>query len=373
MRKPNQQMLADHLECPSTVGDVLRNTGLLASGLVSNEGYQRVLEVGESLPACIARSGGFECELGRDAGAADVFLEVSRRNAAAFSASGGFKGVAARVTSASTLAAWTCFNRLAEAWGTDGELAETIPSLWLEFDVSRGLEVSAAPSLFWTLNVLPLEMSVGLTGKCLEIIGRVKPRALDIVAHLLAEGRSCWTVRTVGVMLSRAGAPIKLHLSVTDYRSLERVLDGIGCRHVWSEIAGWYRECGGEEFGAMHLSFDVDSDIGQRVGIEYTIYGSSPSSIGMYETFVGYLLKRGLCTPEERTAIMDVCRRPIFAWGSGNIPRAFRAISHFKVVAERGLAPVAKVYPMAFINDAVRTLQRVQFCSCDRRWQGCGN
>jgi len=357
-------------EKPLTICDMLIAARCDGPGLFSRAAYDRVLEVTSSLPANLARSLGLECVLGRDGNSLDFFILAKKENCETFFASSGFDRVTWRASEA-RLRAWTGFRALHNFCYLQSGLSDQILSLWLEFDASSGGEIGLIPSLFFGLRALAAETSIDIARSCLEIIDQTDPRRINLLAEVLNAGRSCLTVRSIGVMFSRPEKPLKLHLSVVEFCGLKSVLDCCGCGHAWGEIADWCAEFGNEDFGLLDLSLDLGDQISPRVGIEFTVYESPQSGAGRNKRFLEYVHKRGGCSAKERDAILEMAARdvPVFGpWSSTGI----RPISHFKVTVSEDANPVFKVYPNVYLFrfDPSFELSLIRGCN---QTEGCNN
>jgi hypothetical protein len=111
----------------------------------------------------------------------------------------------------------------------------------------------------------------------------------------------------------------------------------------------------------LHLSFDVTDTILPRVGIEGS-YPRQPSREPRWEAFFERLVRRGLCSPEKRDALLAWPGSDTFwtapeRWPVAKIgPRGFcvRALSHLKVVCRPDREPEAKAYLVFGVPDLSR-------------------
>jgi hypothetical protein len=225
----------------------------------------------------------------------------------------------------------------------EGPLAP-VRSVWLEFDLDR----SPVPVV---CAKLPRSVDSGwLTGTLLPpLLGHPLPagqRAL-ILAGLAALPASA-TLLYVFNLRARGSDAVRLEIFGLEPAGILSYLQGTAPETVpaLAEVVSLF-----EGVEQLHLSFDVTDVILPRIGIEGS-FPRQPSREPRWASFLEGLVRRGLCSPDKRDALLAWTgydtfwtapdRWPVTALGPGGA--CVRLLSHVKVVCGPDRGPEAKAY-----------------------------
>lgn len=208
-----------------------------------------------------------------------------------------------------------------------------VSSIWLEFDLDRepsapavcvGLRGRAEPA--WVADVLLPR----LHGR--PLTARQRELAAACCAAIPEEARLIY----VFSLLSRGAGEVRLEILGLDPAGSLRYLERAAPR-AQEQLAAVLPLFAGVE--RLHLSLDVGERISDRVGLEGSFVKlphREPGWRGLFDRLVA----RGLCSPEERDAVL--------AWPGYDSPlpgwHCVRSLSHVKAVTRPGIEPEAKVY-----------------------------
>lgn len=212
-----------------------------------------------------------------------------------------------------------------------GEFGERTP-LWLEFDLPDG--AAALPPPVLCARLAPSTRPAWLLGTLLPALfdGACPEPAASLAARLIGELPSQATVLYVFALLPRPGAPLRLEICGLGFSEILSWLAG----RVPGEVAAAWRELAELFAGVerLHLSVDLDHELGARIGVEGSFPGQPPRQEG-WSAWLARLVASGLGSAERAAAAL--------AW-PGRAPGYVRGLSHVKVVRVGTEAPQAKLY-----------------------------
>jgi len=230
-----------------------------------------------------------------------------------------------------------------------------IPCVWLEFDLDRPVAGLPIPSVCTRLprgsdqdwiveSLLPAlygeRLSAARTGLVRRCHGEIPEEGILLYVFGL---------------LSRPENPVRMEIYGLDPAGALAYLNRVAPQSVPSlaEIAPLF-----EGIERPHLSFDIGREILPRVGLEGSFARQREPR---WTELLARLVTHGLCTPEEKDAILAWPGYDTFWTAAADWPleqagmRGFcvRNLSHVKVVAQPGRAPEAKVYlPVSYVTGA---------------------
>lgn len=259
---------------------------------------------------------------------------------------------------------WSRVHRLAAEWsGPDSLMAESVRTVWLEFDVdpvATGMREPAAPippSVF--VDFATAASRHRSRGRRFEMVAAAIAPLVDrpVLHHRLASIERCvhalpaaWTVVSVGVLLPRGGSTVRLCVLGGSGSDLEHLLDAVG----WPGDVAWLRSlrrslgaCGADAEPPVTLvHFDIGSSMEPRLGIEHRFERRLQTRGVIREaSFLDRLVDCGLCSAEKRDALLawpgcSPARLPHELWESV----ASRRVNHVKLMCDDAGGWSAKAY-----------------------------
>ncbi len=340
------------------------------SSLISPEKFKDILSVAKIFPGNLTSFLGFEIHLGDSRPRADWAFAVS--------GAGDDRIVFENVLKQGNLPAsftqqpeWKQIALFSEAWTQkDSTLKNKVKCFWLEFDMPETKSDVSVPSVFfgpekrsedasqdlmtqyaWLVNdALPL-----LRGQ--PVSKGVKRQILNCIEKI-PQGASLFQV---GTMLSRSSNDVRLYINKIHPRSIIPYLNALG----WSDEENNFRTLIADlerRADRFVLSYDVTSDgIGPRIGLECSFEENRYHEETRWEDLLNYLVKKQMCLPQKRDALLQYPGVEHPDDFSGGIMKPFisisqhledifsgslvRYISHVKVVYMPGRLLEAKAYP----------------------------
>lgn len=347
---------------PSAVPELLRVvTPHLPAGLIDAAARGRFGKLPAALPSAAA-AGAFECRL--EAGARQVDFEVCIR-----AADGGRAALAAGLDALAGAVAgdaqWARTIEFLRAWCDPGSvLFDTVPVVWLEFDLDDAHDGAPAPFVVVTLDpalAFAEGKAVGPTAAraLAEAFARLAGGGLDAATEQ-AFARCIRALPTGGRLLHVAmrpgdGGEVLRGIVTVPWRTIPAYLGRLDWPGDGDELQQWLpATCTTTLMHSLNLDL-VGGAVGPRVGVEY-YFPTSPAADPRWATLFDALEAAGACTPERRAQLT--------AWPSyGEQPRGLVQVDRellIKVVYERGRPLRAKAYlPFAArLNPAVLAAAR---------------
>lgn len=319
----------------------------LAPPLCSPRALDRLLALGAHLPGDCP--GVLEVHLGEGGGTVDLSVRIEE------------PGQARRVAGQPLPAHLRDFlSRWSE---TEGPFS-AIPCVWLEFDLDRPVVGFPIPSV-----CTRLPRGTGLDWLIESLLpalrgGRLSEAQCRLLRRCHAEIPEEGGLLYVFSLLSRPGNPLRMELFGLDPAGALAYLRRVA-PHTVSPLAGIAPLFEGIE--RPHLSFDLGAEILPRVGLEGSFARQREPR---WAELFARLVACGLCTPEERDAILAWPGYDTFWTAATDWPVeqagvhgfCVRSLSHVKVVAQPDRAPEAKVYlPVSYWAAASSPARRSVF------------
>jgi hypothetical protein len=220
--------------------------------------------------------------------------------------------------------------------------------VWLEFDLHSDSPGLPSPLVLAALppQVDPVWLADSLLpalhGKTLSAVQR------EAVLRCVRAVPSSASIIYAFSLRSRPDEPVRLDFLRLGEKERREFLAQVA-PHLCALTEELAQHLEGTEF--PHLSFDIDSAISSRAGMEGSFL-REPNREPRWMEVMGRLVERGLCTPEKREAILswsgyDSFRTAPEFWpmeSKGTNDFCVRALSHIKIVGELGRPSHAKAY-----------------------------
>jgi hypothetical protein len=314
------------LGAESTVGDAVRAAAPLGypAGIFSAAGLARVEVVADQLPGRLTSTFGFEIQLEKAPAAGDFAIAVTGlhggREMLAGSSDFEFR------LASSKEPAWAAVRALSRAWvdplsGLDAELH----NLALEFDLVEGEQEVPPPNVFLAARSgisadSPMDRRreerswAWLFDAALPVLrgrlARSQRDTLGLCFHSLPSGSRAFQV---GVMLARPMEALRVSILGLGYDRLSGYLESIGWPADLQELDDQVAPLL-ERAESVIVDIDVADCVMPSIGIECFLgeenpargTGSgAPQMEDRWSRFLEPLVRRGLCTPERRQALLD--------------------------------------------------------------------
>jgi len=340
------------------------------SQLISSQNFKEIITLAHHFPGNLTSFLGFECRLGDTNTRSDWAFAISGR--------GGDRQVLANLFENGNLPAdfslkpeWQHITDFAKAWvDPNSILRDKIQCFWLEFDMPDPLPEILIPSVFfgpekisqntltnnvsqykWLINTaLPL-----LKGKNLS--KQMEHQLLHCIRRLPSNA----SIQFVGVMLSRFANGVRLYIKKLQPQQIIPYLNSLGWIDETGELATLIKELE-DKADRFVIGFDVDVDgIGPKIGIECSFISNRFNHEIRWRKLLNYLVKKGICLPEKRDALLMYSGIENDEHFSGGIMKPIpsasnhiddllssaliRYISHIKIIYQNGQSLEAKAYP----------------------------
>ena len=346
----------------------------IAPELISPSAFADIRSVARVLPDTLAyNTFGFECRLGEELPRAD-FLVLATASCGRES----LAGLHPTSTLPDFLTAdpiWKRVAGFAARWADPSSvLYYAADNVWLEFDVDGTVPDVPVPSVFFGPQANGrVDTGVATHGQnaederativnALRLLSGVEPppRMLQTMSDCLRALSPDESVFQVGLMMSRSTEAVRLCIRLGTVGRVAEYLSGVG----WTGSEVDLRDTLEPVSGLVNyvcLDVDVGESVHPKVGLEcYVGRPGSPKSGPEWEAFLDFLLRRGLCTPDKREALLAYpgyidenaegvpwpapLRRASLLLGGRSLSMFVRAIHHVKIVYRPGEPPEAKAY-----------------------------
>ncbi|HEV8149285.1 MAG TPA: hypothetical protein VGP61_03785, partial [Gemmatimonadales bacterium] len=252
---------------------------------------------------------GFECRL--EAGDSQVDFQQCVLGADGEPAALAEAIAAAGVAAGGPLSpAWQAIHRLCGEWSTArSQLAEVLQEMWLEFDLPETLAArftDLRPSVFARFRRTEGSVTSSLTPHATilkQLAGKADAELLQAAVERCAAACSepAW-ISHLGVMLGRDSAGLRVNVSGVAVEELEPFLERVGWRGDGARIARLAEELLQFVDGVV-VCLAVRETIHPRLGLE-CFFAPRPGADARLKWLLGNLVRRGLCAPEKRTALL---------------------------------------------------------------------
>lgn len=340
------------------------------SSLISPEKFKDILSVAKNFPGNLTSFLGFEIHLGDSRPRADWAFAVS--------GAGDDRIVFENVLKQGNLPAsftqqpeWKQIALFSEAWTRkDSTLKNKVKCFWLEFDMPETKSDVSVPSVFFGPEKISEDASQDLMTQYAWLVNdalpllRGQPVSKGVKRQILnciekiPQGASLFQV---GTMLSRSTNDVRLYINKIHPRSIISYLNALG----WSDEENNFRTLIADlerRADRFVLSYDVTTNgIGPRIGLECSFEENRYHEETRWEDLFDYLVKKRMCLPQKRDALLQYPGVEHPDDFSGGIMKPFisisqhledifsgslvRYISHVKVVYRPGQLLEAKAYP----------------------------
>ncbi|MEO1428193.1 MAG: hypothetical protein AAFS12_01870 [Cyanobacteria bacterium J06632_19] len=203
--------------------------------------------------------------------------------------------------------AWFRLNDFLSEWlSLSSPLYNSIPEIWLEFDIDNSEARVPIPAIFFGLqqDVSPAVETYAIATKSLDLL-LGDPGWCDWQGNLYRCFKSCPDgvfVSHIGAMLSRNAPALRVNVKRLQPQLLIPYLQEIGWQHETNEIEALMKQL----FGLVDritVCLDVGKQIYPQIGLE-CIFLNQPDSESRWVTFFNYLVEQGLSQPEKRDALL---------------------------------------------------------------------
>ncbi|WP_017718223.1 hypothetical protein [Kamptonema formosum] len=288
--------------------DVLLGAGAEAPALQHLIAPAAVLEL-KKLAANLAPilRGGFECRLAANTPQVDLQqcvvpdeseLTLLREHIAAVTGAGGV----------SPHPGWSQLQDFLAQWCEPlSPLHNSIPEIWLEFDINSPSVILPVPAIFFGLpqDVSPAVEPYPIAAKALDLLlGELGWCAWrDNLYRCFAACPDGVFVSHIGVMLSRKAPALRVNVKRLLPDSLVPYLQQIGWEGETDEVGSLM-----EQLLAFADRITVCLDVGERIypqiGLECILL-KQPQSEPRWTAFLKYLVDGGLCAPAKAEALLN--------------------------------------------------------------------
>jgi hypothetical protein len=303
---------------------------------------------------------GFECRLGNPDPYVDFGVHLRRED---WMATDWAVIANAKTINVASQEVWGRLHRFAHAWGHQSLLSQAISAISLEFDVHRQQAALVAPSAFFSIHpgsCGPEDLaSYNSVPTCRKVVQALLEVLVEHVSDsVLNNLEDCFKVLLqkvpflqFGVWLARPTNSFRICAPGIPLSEVQRIVNAL----QWKGPTDAYESYRSEllEFGdkgCLHL--DIGKVVSAKLGIEVP-FDDSSACMKREDTestrFFDYLIRKKLCLPEKRDAIL--------LWVGGfrlsrngavscreETPIFLRRVSHVKITYEPGKAPTAKAY-----------------------------
>ncbi len=340
------------------------------SSLISPEKFKDILSVAKNFPGNLTSFLGFEIHLGDSRHRADWAFAVSGVGDDRLV----FENVLKQENFPKMLMQqpeWQQIAAFSEAWADKGStLKKQVKCFWLEFDMPESKSDVSVPSVFFGPEKISQDASQDLMTQYAWLVNdalpllRGQPVSKGVEHQILnciekiPQGASLFQV---GTMLSRSTNDVRLYINKIHPRSIISYLNALG----WSDEKNNFRTLIADlerRADRFVLSYDVTTNgIGPRIGLECSFEENRYHEETRWEDLFDYLVKKRMCLPQKRDALLQYPGVEHPDDFSGGIMKPFisisqhledifsgslvRYISHVKVVYRPGQHLEAKAYP----------------------------
>ena len=316
--QPDKELMSDNLQFKNfRPVDFLNSIEpYVHEGAISTKNYTKIKDVANYFTGGLTSFFGFESRLSDPEHCTDYLFAISSKR--------GERETLADLFQKEILPEnfleqpeWQKVEKFTVAWSDPRSiLYDNVLGLWFEFDVAKESSDVLAPNIF--LHTVPLyidnpqdiQKCKWLTRNALSLlIGQPLPEKLEQnvmnCIQKLPKGASLFSI---GLMLSRSTSGIRLVVKRIKPKQIVSYLKAIGFAYDTKEIALLIEELE-KMVTRIVLSFDVTDDgIGPKIGVEC---GFNPKHHDQYQPeprwseFLDYLVKKELCLPEKRDALLS--------------------------------------------------------------------
>ncbi len=341
----------------------------LPTNLISKKNFNDIQSISKNFPHNITTFLGFETRLWESDNRVDFAFAVSgvgtdREILKKLLANGSLPSSMIKKPE------WKKILDFSRSWSTsNSSLKNKVQCLWIEFDMPDEMSEIPAPRVFFGPAKLPSNIKhndpknyLWLTEEAIpllrgeEISEDVKVIISDCIKKL-PKGASLFQV---GASLSEEKESIRLYINKIKPKQIIPYLIEIGWQYKTDELSDLVEEL--KEFASRFvLSYDITEDgLGAKIGLELSFIENNYHKEQRWEKLLNYLVKKQLCIPEKRDALLQYqggldqeeytggILKPITTASkimNESSTKYLRYINHIKIVYEYGNEIKAKAYP----------------------------
>ena len=371
LRQEEQTRMFNYLPLKSIhASNYLSEAKTNISNLISPENFKEIISLAHLFPGNLTSFLGFECRLGDFDSRSDWAFAISGR--------GGDRQVLANLIGNGTFPQqlssqpeWQQIANFAKVWVEPNSiLQQKIQCFWLEFDMPDPLPEINIPSVFFGPEKLPQNVSKNdvtqykwLIDSALPLLkGQILSKSMKIqLMNCIQQLPSNASIQFIGVMLSRSTNGVRLYIKKLFPEQILPYLKSIG----WSDETGEFSSLISEledKADRFVIGFDVNNKgIGPKIGIECSFTSDRFHHETRWSNLLNYLVKKGICLPEKRDALLNYSGMDDTEDFSGGVMKPLssasnhleellssvliRYISHVKISYQAGYPLEAKAYP----------------------------
>jgi len=348
---------------------LMKAESFLSEKLVSKKNFKDIVKIAKYFPSNLTSFLGFECHLGVEKPKADWAFAISgvgkdREVFTDLIKEGKFP------ENFLNQPEWMQISKFAEAWADPNSvLNDKVQCFWLEFDMPDSAQGIPIPCVFFgptkpssDLPVNEISQYDWLIKNALPYLkGKNLPEDIEnTIKNCLKKMPENSILFQIGTMLSRESNAVRLHICKIKPEQVMPYLKEIGYEDESGELEGLIEELK-DKADRFVISYDVtDNGIAPRIGIELSFTSNLFHNEDWSKLF-DYLVKKGICYPEKRDALMDYMGTSDDDYFSGGImkpvtssaniletinsAKTVRYINHVKIVYQAGKSLEAKAYP----------------------------
>lgn len=340
----------------------------LPTHLISKKNFNDIQSISKNFPHNITTFLGFETKLWESDNRADFAFAVSGvgkdREILKKLLS---KGLPSGMTKQPE---WKKILDFSKSWSAaNSSLKNKVQCLWIEFDMPDEMSEIPAPRVFFGPSKLPSNIQhndpknyLWLTEEAIPLLrGReISENTKVLISNCIKKMPKNASLFQVGTALSEEKGSIRLYINKIKPEQIIPYLIEIGWQYKPDELSDLVEEL--KEFASRFvLSFDITNDgVGSKIGIELSFIENNYHSEQRWEKLLNYLVKKQLCIPEKRDALLQYqggldqeeytggILKPVAAASKiiNKISTKYvRYINHIKIVYEQGEQIKAKAYP----------------------------
>lgn len=284
----------------------------IPSRLVSKKNITEIKNLANNFSNCFTSFFGFESKLNSDDSRSDYLIAVSSQK--------GEREALSKLINSKRISdkflnqnAWKNIGKFVESWSDPNSvLSDKILGLWLEFDTADRICEAPIPSIFLQTVPLAIEKPEDIK-KCLwvtrnaipvvsgqQVSKKIEERFIDSIKKL-PKGASVFHVAS---MLSRNSEGIRMVIKRIKPDDITPYLKSIGWKDENEGLTSMINEV--KKFSnCIRLHINISNNIDPKIGLECFISPDQYHHGNRWEDFLNYLVSKGLCKPEMKSALLD--------------------------------------------------------------------
>jgi len=348
---------------------LIKAESCLSKKLVSEKNFKDIIKVANYFPSNLTSFLGFECHLGVEQPKADWAFAIS--------GVGKDKEIFTTMFKNNYLLKkflkhpeWKQISKFAETWADPKSvLNDKVQCFWLEFDMPESSQGAPIPCVFFgptkqagSLPLTELSQYEWLTKTALPLLKgkEITKNVEKTIKDCLEKMPKNTTLFQIGTMLSRDSNSVRIHINKIKPEQIIPYLTEIGWKGNTEEFENLIYDLK-DKADRFVISYDVtDLGIAPRIGIELS-FTSNLFHNEDWSCLFDYMVKKGICFPRKKEALMEYVGTSDDEYFSGGImkpvtssaniletiesAKIVRYINHVKIVYQPGKPLEAKAYP----------------------------